>query len=195
MPMLRGLYDWTLNLAGHRHARWGLAVVSFVESSVFPIPPDVVLIPMVLSQRQRAWLYATICTVASVIGGIFGYAIGYFLFDTVGQYILHLYGYESAFESFAARYNDYGVWIVLIAGFTPFPYKVITIASGVTQLNFFIFMLASVVARGARFFAVAGLLWWFGEPIRSFIDRYFGLLSILFMVLLIGGFLVAGLLL
>lgn len=193
--MLRGLYDWTLNLAGHRHARWGLAVVSFVESSVFPIPPDVVLIPMVLSQRQRAWLYATICTVASVIGGIFGYAIGYFLFDTVGQYILHLYGYESAFESFAARYNDYGVWIVLIAGFTPFPYKVITIASGVTQLNFFIFMLASVVARGARFFAVAGLLWWFGEPIRSFIDRYFGLLSILFMVLLIGGFLVAGLLL
>ncbi|MEQ8267125.1 MAG: YqaA family protein [Parvibaculum sp.] len=193
--MLRGLYDWTLNLAGHRHARWGLAVVSFVESSVFPIPPDVVLIPMVLSQRQKAWLYATICTVASVIGGIFGYAIGYFLFDTAGQYILHLYGYESAFDSFAERYNDYGVWIVLIAGFTPFPYKVITIASGVTHLNFFIFMLASLVARGARFFTVAGLLWWFGEPIRAFIDRYFGLLSILFMVLLIGGFVVAGLLL
>lgn len=193
--MLRGLYDWTLNLAGHRHARWGLAIVSFIESSVFPIPPDVVLIPMVLSQRRKAWLYAAICTVASVIGGIFGYAIGYFLFDTIGQYILHLYGYESAFESFAASYNDYGVWVVLIAGFTPFPYKVITIASGVTQLNFFIFMLASLAARGARFFIVSGLLWWFGEPIRAFIDRYFGLLSILFMVLLVGGFVVASLLL
>jgi membrane protein YqaA with SNARE-associated domain len=193
--MLRGLYDWTLNLAGHKHARWGLATVSFVESSVFPIPPDVVLIPMVLSQRQKAWIYATICTVASVVGGIFGYAIGYFLFDTVGIYILNFYGYQDAFESFASRYNEHGVWIVLIAGFTPFPYKVITIASGVTQLNFLVFMLASIAARGTRFFIVAGLLWWFGEPIRSFIDRYFGLLSILFMVLLIGGFVVAGLLL
>lgn len=189
--MLRGLYDWTIRLSGHRHAPWGLAVVSFVESSVFPIPPDVVLIPMVLSQRAKAWAYAAICTVASVVGGIFGYAIGYFLFDTLGQTILNFYGYQDAFASFAARYNDYGVWIVLIAGFTPFPYKVITIASGVTQLNFLVFMLASIVARGARFFIVAGLLWWFGPPIRAFIDRYFGLLSFLFMALLIGGFLVA----
>lgn len=189
--MLRSLYDWTLRLAGHRHAQWGLAVVSFVESSVFPIPPDVVLIPMVLSQRQKAWAYAAICTVASVIGGIFGYAIGYFLFDTLGQQILSFYGYQDAFASFAARYNQYGIWIVLIAGFTPFPYKVITIASGVTHLNFVVFMLASIVSRGARFFIVAGLLWWFGEPIRTFIDRYFGLLSFLFMALLIGGFIVA----
>lgn len=189
--MLRGLYDWTIRLSGHRHAPWGLAVVSFVESSVFPIPPDVVLIPMVLSQRAKAWAYAAICTVASVVGGIFGYAIGYFLFDTLGQTILNFYGYQDAFASFAARYNEWGVWIVLIAGFTPFPYKVITIASGVTQLNFLVFMLASVVARGARFFIVAGLLWWFGPPIRAFIDRYFGLLSFLFMALLIGGFIVA----
>lgn len=189
--MLRGLYDWTIRLSGHRHAPWGLAVVSFVESSVFPIPPDVVLIPMVLSQRAKAWAYAAICTLASVVGGVFGYAIGYFLFDTLGQSILNFYGYEDAFASFAARYNDYGVWIVLVAGFTPFPYKVITIASGVTQLNFLVFMLASVVARGARFFIVAGLLWWFGPPIRAFIDRYFGLLSFLFMALLIGGFVVA----
>lgn len=189
--MLRGLYDWTIRLSGHRHAPWGLAVVSFVESSVFPIPPDVVLIPMVLSQRAKAWAYAAICTAASVVGGIFGYAIGYFLFDTLGQSILNFYGYQDAFASFAARYNEWGVWIVLIAGFTPFPYKVITIASGVTQLNFLVFMLASVVARGARFFIVAGLLWWFGPPIRAFIDRYFGLLSFLFMALLIGGFVVA----
>jgi len=162
---------------------------AFAESSFFPLPPDIVLIPMVLARRERAWFYATICTIASVIGGIFGYAIGYFLFDTVGNYILNLYGYQEAFQSFAARYNEFGVWIVLIAGVTPFPYKVITIASGVTQLNFFVFMLASVVARGARFYLVAGLLWWFGEPIRAFIDRYFGILTIVFMALLFGGFL------
>jgi membrane protein YqaA with SNARE-associated domain len=189
--MLRSLYDWTIRLSAHKNAKWGLAVVSFVESSVFPIPPDVVLIPMVLSQRQKAWAYAAICTAASVFGGIFGYAIGYFLFDTLGRSILNFYGYQDAFASFAARYNLYGVWIVLIAGFTPFPYKVITIASGVTHLNFAVFMLASIVARGGRFFIVAGLLWWFGEPIRAFIDRYFGLLSFLFMALLIGGFVVA----
>tara|TARA_R110002110_G_scaffold63376_1_gene176337 strand:+ start:668 stop:1249 length:582 start_codon:yes stop_codon:yes gene_type:complete len=186
--MLRRLYDWTIELAGRRQAPWALAAVSFAESSFFPLPPDIVLIPMVLSQRQKAWAYAAICTIASVIGGMFGYAIGYFLFDTIGTYILNLYGYQDAFSSFAERYNDYGVWIVLIAGLTPFPYKVITIASGVTQLNFMVFMLASIAARGARFFAVSALLWWFGEPIRAFIDRYFGLLSILFMVLLIGGF-------
>lgn len=189
--MLRRLYDWTINLSGHRHAPWALGAVSAAESSVFPLPPDLVLIPMVLAHRERAWFYATICTIASVIGGIIGYAIGFFLFDSIGTYILGLYGYQEAFESFAARYNEHGVWIVLIAGLTPFPYKVITIASGVTHLNFMVFLLASIAARGARFFAVSALLWWFGEPIRAFIDRYFGLLTIAFMVLLIGGFVVA----
>ena len=187
--MLRRLYDWTIHLSSMRHAPWALGAVAFAESSFFPLPPDIVLIPMVLAQRHKSWTYATICTIASVIGGIFGYAIGYFLFDTVGNYILNLYGYQEAFRSFAERYNEYGVWIVLMAGVTPFPYKVITIASGVTQLNFFVFMVASILARGARFYAVAGLLWWFGEPIRAFIDRYFGLLTIIFMVLLFGGFL------
>lgn len=189
--MLRRLYDWTINLSGHRHAPWALGAVSAAESSVFPLPPDLVLIPMVLARRERAWFYATICTIASVIGGVIGYAIGFFLFDSIGTYILGLYGYQEAFESFAARYNEHGVWIVLIAGLTPFPYKVITIASGVTHLNFMVFLLASIAARGARFFAVSALLWWFGEPIRAFIDRYFGLLTIAFMVLLIGGFVVA----
>lgn len=193
--MLRGLYDWTLDLAAHRHARWGLALVSFVESSVFPIPPDVALIPMVLAKRDNAWLYATICTVASVLGGAFGYAVGYFLFDTLGQYILNLYGYQQAYESFSENFNAWGVWIVLIAGFTPFPFKVITIASGVTHLNFAIFMLVSLFARGARFYLVAGLLWWFGPPIKNFIDRYFGILSFAFIALLLGGFLVAGMML
>lgn len=186
--MFRGIYDWTLNLAAHRHARWGLATVAFAESSVFPIPPDVALIPMVLAKRDKAWVYALWTTIASVIGGAFGYAIGYFLYDSIGSEILRFYGYQDQFESFAAQYNEYGVWIVLIAGLTPFPYKVVTIASGLTALNFPVFMLASLVARGLRFFVVCGLLWAFGPPIKTFIERYFGILSVAFIVLLIGGF-------
>src|SRR5690606_15592580 len=134
-----------IHLSSRRHAPWALGAISFAESSFFPLPPDIVLIPMTLARREKAWVYATICTIASVFGGIFGYVIGYFLFDTVGNYILALYGYQDAFQSFAARYNEFGVWIVLIAGVTPFPYKVITIASGVTHLNFFVFMFASIV--------------------------------------------------
>ena len=186
--MLRRAYERTMELAAHRNAPWALAAVAFIESSVFPIPPDVMLIPMVLAERRKAWLYAAIATIASVLGGIIGYLIGYFLFETIGQPILNFYGYGHAFEDFAKRYNDYGAWIVFIAGVTPFPYKVITIASGVTQLNFFVFMIASVAARGLRFFVVCGLLYWFGPPIKTFIDKYLGLLSILFVVLLIGGF-------
>lgn len=192
--MLRNLYDWTLNLAAHRNARWGLALVSFAESSFFPIPPDVALIPMILAKRALAWTYALICTVASVLGGVAGYAIGFFFFVQLGEPILEFYGYADKFANFAERYNEYGVWIVLIAGLTPFPFKVITIASGTTGLNFLVFVAASIVARGARFFMVAALLWWFGEPIRAFIERYFGILSVLFIVLLIGGFLLVGVL-
>ncbi len=177
-----------MELAAHRNAPWALAGVSFIESSVFPIPPDVMLIPMVLAERRKAWLYAAICTAASVLGGAFGYLIGYFLFESVGEPILRFYGYTQAFEDFARRYNDYGAWIVFIAGVTPFPYKVITIASGVTQLNFLVFMLASVAARGLRFFVVAGLLYWFGPPIKDFIEKYLGILFTLFVVLLVGGF-------
>lgn len=185
---MRALYEWTMDLAAHKHARWGLALISFVESSVFPIPPDIILIPMVLAQRAMAWVYATICTLSSVAGGVMGYAIGYFLFDTVGTAILDFYGKAEEFSTFQAQYNEWGVWIVLIAGLTPFPYKIITIASGVTALNFPVFIVASLIARGIRFFAVAALLWYFGDPIRAFIDKYFGLLSIVFVVLLIGGF-------
>ena len=194
VPMLRSLYEWTLNLAAHRHARWGLALVSFAESSFFPIPPDVALIPMILAKRAAAWTYATICTLASVLGGVAGYAIGFFFFVQLGEPLLEFYGYAEKFANFAERYNEYGVWIVLIAGLTPFPFKVITIASGTTGLNFLVFVVASVLARGGRFFAVAALLWWFGEPIRAFIERYFGILSILFIILLIGGFLLVGVL-
>ena len=187
---LRALYDWTMGLAGHRHAQWGLGFISFLESMIFPIPPDVLLMPMVLAARERAWRLATICTLGSVLGGLAGYGIGLFLFDTIGQPILDLYGYAEKFTHFQGLYNEFGAWIVFLAGFSPIPYKVFTIASGVTQLDLLTFFIASTLSRGARFFLVAGLLWRFGTPIRTFIERWLGLLTFLFVVLLFGGFLV-----
>jgi membrane protein YqaA with SNARE-associated domain len=186
--MLRRLYDWTMSLAARTGAAWALAIVAFIESSVFPIPPDVLQIPMVLARRDRAWVYAAIATVASVLGGVAGYLIGWLVFDTVGRPLLDFYGYGAKFDDFAARYNHWGAWIVFIAGVTPFPYKVITIASGATGLAMPVFMVASVLARGLRFFVVSALLYWFGPPIRAFIERYLGLLAIVFVVLLLGGF-------
>ena len=186
--VLRRLYDWTMDLAGHRHALLALAVISFAESSVFPIPPDVLLILMILAARERAWLIAGVCTLASVVGGVFGYAIGALLFDTLGQPIVEFYGYLDRYQEFQAGYEEWGAWIVAGAGFTPFPYKVITITSGVMQLDFAVFMIASIASRGARFFLLAALLWYFGPPIRSFIERYLAQLTILFFVLLFGGF-------
>ena len=186
--MLRRLYDWTMGLAAHRHAQPAIAGVAFIESSFFPIPPDILLMPMVLANRERAFRIAGICTIASVLGGMLGYAIGYFLWETIGQPLIGFYGYAEKFTAFQGGYNEYGAWIVAFFGLTPFPYKVITIASGVTQLNILTFMVASVLSRGARFYIVAALLWRFGEPIRAFIERYLGLLTILFFVLLFGGF-------
>jgi membrane protein YqaA with SNARE-associated domain len=177
-----------MKMANHRHALRSLAVVSFVESSFFPIPPDVLLIPMVLADRRRAWIIALVCMVTSVLGGLFGYAIGYFLFDTIGQPLLEFYGYAEKFDSFKGYYNEYGAWIVFFFGITPFPYKVITIASGVTALNPMVFLAASVASRGLRFFLVAGLLWLVGEPIRDFIERRLGLVTLIFFVGLFGGF-------
>ncbi len=186
--MLRRLYDWTMGLAGHRHALWALAIISFAESSIFPIPPDILLIPMILAARQRAWLIATVCTVASVAGGVAGYAIGALLFESVGQPIVEFYGYLDRYQDFQRRYEEWGAWIVAGAGFTPFPYKVITITSGVMDLNFGVFMVSSVLSRGARFFLLAALLWKFGPPIRGFIERFLPQLTIIFFVLLFGGF-------
>ncbi len=186
--MLRRLYDWVLEMAAHRHAAWALSFVAFLESSVFPIPPDVMLVPMVLAERLKAWTYAAIATVSSVLGGVAGYAIGYFLFELIGRPVIGFYGYSEAFGDFASRYNDYGAWIVFLAGITPFPYKVITIASGATQLNFLVFLVASIAARGLRFFIVSALLYWFGPPIRDFIERRLGLVTAVFFILLIGGF-------
>ncbi len=190
--MLRRLYDWTLSLAASPSAIWALAAVSFVESSVFPIPPDILLIPMIIAAPQRAFWIATVCTLASVAGGAFGYLIGWGFFEQVGRPVLAFYGKEVYFSDFAARYNEWGAWAVLIGGLTPFPYKVITILSGATGLNFAVFMVASVIARGARFFIVAALLWKFGPPIRDFVERRLALVFTVFLLLLGGGFVVAG---
>lgn len=189
--MLRRLYDWTMDIARHRHADTGLAVVAFVESSVFPVPPDVLLIPMILSDRARAWRVAFICTVASVLGGLAGYAIGMFLFEQIGRPLLEFYGYGARFAEFRETYNAWGAWAVFIAGVTPFPFKVITILSGVTALNVPVFIVAAIFARGIRFYLVAGLLWYFGEPVRVFIERRLGLLFTVACLLLVGGFVAA----
>jgi len=190
--MLKRAYDRTMALAEHRHALSLLGLVAFIESSIFLIPPDVLLIPMVLAARQRAWLIAGVCTVGSVAGGIAGYGIGYFLFESLGRRLFELYGYMADFSLFQAYYNEWGAWIVVGAGLTPFPYKFITIASGVAALNPTVFLVASVLSRGARFFLVAALLWYFGPPIRTFIERNLGLVTAAFFALLLGGFVVIG---
>lgn len=186
--MLRGLYDWTMRMAASKRAPWALAAVSFAESSFFPIPPDIMLIPMVLSDRRKAWWYATVATIASVIGGILGYAIGYYLYDAVGLPILKFYGREHALDSFMTFVQEYGVEAVVIKGATPIPYKVVTIAAGVGHMNLWAFIGASIVARAMRFYLVAGLLYFFGEPIRVFIEKRLGLVMTTFVVLLVGGF-------
>jgi membrane protein YqaA with SNARE-associated domain len=189
MKIVRDLYNWTLNLARHRRAGSALFGVSFAESSFFPIPPDIMLIPMVIAERRKAFYYAALCTLGSVLGGLFGYAIGYFLFDSFGRQVFEFYGYLDAFERFKNSYNDYGIWIVFIAGVTPIPYKVVTIASGVALMNLPLFIIASALSRGLRFFIVSGLLYKFGAPIQAFIEKHLSLLFSLFCVLLIGGFL------
>ena len=186
--MIRRLYDWTLAWAQHRHAVWALAVVAFVESSFFPIPPDILLIPMVLACPRKAWLYASVALLASVLGGLLGYGIGAFAFDSIGEPILSALGKDHAMEEFATRFNDMGFWAVLTAGVTPFPYKVITIMSGWTGMPHFTFVATSILARGLRFFLVAALIYRFGAPIRTFIERRLGLMFTLAVALLFGGF-------
>ena len=188
--MIRRLYDWTLGLAQHRHALWALAVVAFVESSFFPIPPDILMIPMIIARPNRAWLIAGVALLASVLGGLLGYAIGGLAFESLGQPILASLGKSDAMAEFSTRFNDMGFWAVLVAGVTPFPYKVITIMSGWTGMPLGTFIMTSILARGLRFFLVAGLLWRFGAPIRDFIERRLGLMFTLAVALLIGGFMV-----
>ncbi len=186
--MLRRTYDWTMALANHPRALWWLALVAFLESSVFPIPPDILMIPMILARPNRAWLIAGVALLASVLGGLLGYAIGAFAYDSIGQPILAAMGKGDAMAAFNTRFNDFGFWAVLTAGVTPFPFKVITIMSGWTGMPMATFLTTAILARALRFFIVAGLLWRFGSPIRDFIEKRLGLMFTLFMVLLFGGF-------
>jgi membrane protein YqaA with SNARE-associated domain len=188
--VFRSLYDWTMRLAARPRADRALAVVSFLESSIFPIPPDVMLIPMCLANRQRAFYYALVCMIASVIGGLAGYAIGYFLIETVGRWIIDLYGYAEKWAAFEAAYDDWGVWIILVKGLTPIPYKIVTIASGAAHFSLGVFIVASVVTRGLRFFLLAGLLRAYGAPIQDFIEKRLTILGWVFLICLVGGFVV-----
>lgn len=186
--MIRKLYDWTLSLASRPDALVILAIVAFLESSIFPIPPDVMILPMILAARQNAWRIAGIATIASVLGGFAGYGVGMFLFESLGQPLITFYGYAENFAEFQALYQEWGAWIVFGAGLTPFPFKVITIASGAVALDPVIFGIAAVLARGLRFYLEAALLWKFGPPIRAFVEDRLGLFTALFFVALIGGF-------
>ena len=186
MNFLKRTYNWTLEKAQHKNAKWYLSLISFVESSFFPIPPDILLIPMALASKARALFYAFMCTLFSVLGGILGYAIGYFFYNSVGIYIVDFYHLENSFNIFESYYKEFGILIVLGAGITPFPYKFITIASGVFGLNIFLFIIVSIIGRGLRFYLIAILLYFFGEKIKLIIDKYFNILTIVFFILLVG---------
>ncbi len=188
--MLQRLYQRVLALAASRNAPWWLAAVSFAESSFFPIPPDALLVPMCLAKPERAWRLALICTVASVLGGILGYYIGYALFEVLATPLLRLYHYEAAFERFKQTYAEWGLWVILVKGVTPIPYKIVTIASGAASFNFGVFVAASIVTRGARFFLVAGLLRLYGDTVREFIERRLTLVTTMMAVGIVFGFVV-----
>ena len=186
--LTRRIHDHTLNLASRKNALTWLFIISFIESSFFPIPPDIMIIPMVLATPKEAYKIAGVATVASVLGGYFGYFIGIYGFELIARPLLEFYGYMKQFGEFENYYHEYGAWIVFGAGITPFPYKIITIASGVVRLDLVVFTIASVIARGMRFYFIAWLLKRFGDPMKVFIEKNLNLLSILFLLLLIGGF-------
>jgi membrane protein YqaA with SNARE-associated domain len=186
--MFKRLYHWTLSLAESPRATWALAAVAFAESSFFPIPPDTLLVPMSVAKPQKAWHYAFICTIASVLGGIVGYGIGYLLFETVGQWLINLYGYGSKMEQVKEAYDKWGALLILVKGVTPIPYKLVTIVSGLLHYNFWLFVLLSVITRGARFYILAGAMNLFGDKIRHLLERYFGLFLVLLVVFIILGF-------
>lgn len=186
--MLQRTYNWILGFANHPYAVWILAAVSFAESSFFPIPPDPLYVAMLLARREKTWTFAVICTASSVVGGWLGYAIGYGLYETLGDFILQAYGLQAAFERFQDSFNEWGFWIVALKGLTPIPYKVVTIACGVTGLDIYTFTFASLIARGFRFFTLAILFWYFGPPIKDFIENNLKLVTVASLCALLGGF-------
>ena len=192
--MLKRIYDWMMDKASHRHALAWLAAISFIESSFFPIPPDVMLIPMVIAAPTRWWRIALACTISSVIGGYLGYAIGYFFMDSVGMAILGAFHLQEKFQGLKPIIDQWGVWFIIIKGMTPIPYKLVTITAGAFDFDLLKFTFASILARGMRFFMVAALLWKFGPPIRDFVETRLKLVTTLFVVALVGGFFLVKLL-
>src|SRR6185437_2167568 len=188
--MLRRLYDRLIALAAGPNALWALLAISFAESSFFPLPPDIILIPMMLAKPRAAWRLAALCMVASVLGGMVGYAIGYFLFDAIGRPILEFYQAMGRYDALKEAFDRWGVWIIILKGMTPIPYKLVTIASGVAHFDLVAFIGASIVSRSLRFFLLALILWQFGPAARDFIERRLSLVTTLFAVGLVGGFLV-----
>jgi membrane protein YqaA with SNARE-associated domain len=186
--MLRRMYQRVMALAASPNAAWWLALIAFAEASFFPIPPDALLVPMALAKPRAAWRFAAICTVASVAGGALGYLIGFAVFDQVAQPILRVYGYGAAYAAFQAKFQEYGLWIILIKGLTPIPYKIVTIAAGAARFDFGLFMLASVLTRGVRFFLVATLLHFYGDAVRVFIEKRLTLVTSALAVGVVGGF-------
>lgn len=187
---IRWLYDWVLSLAERPGGAWALFLIAFAESSFFPIPPDVLLIPMAIGAPRRALWLAGLCTAGSVIGGAAGYFLGFHFYELIGRRIIEFYSMSDQYERVRLLYQEWDAIVVAIAGFTPIPYKVFTIAAGVFHLNVPTFLLASLLGRGGRFFLLGGMILWFGPSIRAFIDRYFDALAVLFVVLLVGGFLI-----
>jgi membrane protein YqaA with SNARE-associated domain len=186
--MLRRLYDWCIAAADKRYASWTLGAVSFTESSFFPVPPDVMLIPMSLARPDRAYYYAGICTVTSVAGGVLGYLIGWLLYDSVGQWLMNLYGYANKVEAFRTAYAEWGTWVILLKGATPIPYKIVTITSGFAGYNFALFVVLSVITRGFRFYLVAFILHRYGAQAREIIEKRLNLWATVFLVIFVAGF-------
>jgi membrane protein YqaA with SNARE-associated domain len=186
--MLRRLYDWVLSWSETPYGSWALFLLAFSESSFFPIPPDILLIALAVAIPKRSFKYALICSAGSVLGGCFGYLIGWKFMDLMGNHIIEFYGLTPKIEYIKILYNRYDAWAVGIAGFTPIPYKVFTISAGIFSINFMVFVIASVVSRSARFFIVGGLIYVFGPTIQTFIDKYFNILAVVFTVLLVAGF-------
>src|SRR6476660_5669376 len=189
--MLRRIYEWCIDGADKPDARWILAALAFPERPFFPVPPDIMLIPMSLAQPKRAWLFATVCTIASVLGGLLGYAIGALLYDSLGHWLITLYGLSDKIDAFRASYAQWGAWIIIGKGLTPIPYKLVTIASGFAGYNVGLFILCSIIARGGRFFIVAILLNRYGDWIRVRIEKHLGLWVALGAAVLVLGFVVA----
>ncbi len=187
--MVNRFYSRALALAASRHAMLAMGAISFAESSFFPLPPDILLVPMTLAQPRRAWLLAAVCTITSVLGGFVGYAIGYFLFDAVGRPVLEFYHAMDRYEALKAAFAQWGAWIIILKGLTPIPFKLVTIASGVAQFPLLTFALASLVSRSFRFFLLAALLWRFGDPVRDFIERRLMLVTSAVAAAIVGGFL------